>query len=152
MTWIKTVSYDEAQGRLLTLYDRVKGPDDNVDNIMLAHSLRPHSMEGHMALYKNVLHNTRNTVPRWFLESLGLYTSMLNDCEYCVEHHHAGMRRLLGDEARSRAVRDALESGDWPDAFDRRETAALIYVRRLTKAPAEIAEDDIQALREAVFP
>ncbi len=50
MTWIKTVSYDDAQGRLLTLYDRVRGPGNNVDNIMLAHSLRPHSMEGHMAL------------------------------------------------------------------------------------------------------
>ena len=50
MTWIKTVSYDEAQGRLPTLCDRVGAPGNNVDNIKLAHSLRPHSLEGHMAL------------------------------------------------------------------------------------------------------
>ena len=46
--WISHVPYEEAQGRLKQLYDRVKGHDNNVDNIMLAHSLRPHSMEGHM--------------------------------------------------------------------------------------------------------
>ena len=35
MTWIRTVPYDEATGRLKALYDRVKGPGDNVDNISL---------------------------------------------------------------------------------------------------------------------
>ena len=50
MTWIETIDYDKASGRLKTLYDRVKGPEDNVDNIMMAHSLRPHTMEGHGAL------------------------------------------------------------------------------------------------------
>ena len=42
MAWIKTVEYEDANGRLRQLYDRVKGPDNNVDNIMMAHSLRPH--------------------------------------------------------------------------------------------------------------
>ena len=48
MTWIKTITFADATGRLRQLYERVTGPGDNVDNIMLAHSLRPHSMEGHM--------------------------------------------------------------------------------------------------------
>ncbi len=42
MTWITTIPYKEATGALKRLYERIKGPDDNVDNIMLAHSLRPH--------------------------------------------------------------------------------------------------------------
>ena len=46
--WIRTISYEESDGKLRKLYDRVKGPDNNVDNIMLSHSLRPHSMEAHM--------------------------------------------------------------------------------------------------------
>lgn len=54
MPWINTVPYEEANGRLKELYDRVKGPDNNVDNIMMMHSLRPHSMEGHMAIYKYI--------------------------------------------------------------------------------------------------
>ena len=64
MTWIRTVPTEEATGKLRRLYDRVAGPDGNVDNIMMAHSLRPHSMEGHMALYKNVLHHSANEIPK----------------------------------------------------------------------------------------
>ena len=67
MCWIKTIAYNETSGRLRKLYDRVKGPDNNVDNIMMLHSLRPHTMEGRMAIYKYVLHHFSNTlkmVPR----------------------------------------------------------------------------------------
>ena len=70
--WIRHIPFNKATGRLKQLYDRVAGPDGNVDNIMLAHSARPHSMEGHMALYKNVLHHGSNTVPKWFLECIGV--------------------------------------------------------------------------------
>lgn len=48
---------------------------------MTMHALRPHSMEGHLALYRTVLHNRDNTVPRWFLETLGVWVSTLNGCE-----------------------------------------------------------------------
>lgn len=149
MTWIKTVPYAHAEGRLRVLYDRVKGPDDNVDNIMLAHSLRPHTMEGHMALYKYVLHHPRNTVPKWFLEAVGVFTSMLNGCHYCIEHHYSGMSRLLNDESRSESVRAALESGDWTGVFDPKASAALQYARTLTETPTEIAEQDLETLRTA---
>lgn len=63
MSWIETTGYDQSSGPLRALYDRVKGPGDNIDNILLAHSLRPHSMEGHMGLYKNVLHHRNITTP-----------------------------------------------------------------------------------------
>ena len=77
MAWIRTVPFEEATGKLKKLYERVTGPGGNVDNIMMVHSLRPHSMEGHMALYKNVLHHTGNKVPKWFLEVLGVWVSSL---------------------------------------------------------------------------
>ncbi|MCH8117663.1 MAG: peroxidase-related enzyme [Proteobacteria bacterium] len=147
MAWIKTIAYEDAVGRLLQLYDRIKGPGNNVDNIMLAHSLRPHTMEGHMALYKHVLHNSGNTVAKWFLEVLGIYTSILNRCDYCIEHHYAGMTRLLNDDTRSKAIRAALEAGDWATVFVAKEAAALEYVRKLTESPAEISGAEIRSLR-----
>ena len=55
--WIGTVEYEDASGRLKALYDRVRAPGGQIDNIMKAHALRPHSMEGHMTLYKYVLHH-----------------------------------------------------------------------------------------------
>jgi uncharacterized peroxidase-related enzyme len=148
--WITHVPYQQSSGRLRQLYDRVKGPDDNVDNIMLAHSLRPHSMEGHMALYKYVLHHTANTVPKWFLEALGVYTSLLNGCSYCVEHHFAGLTRLVGDATRSGEIRHALEAGDFT-IFDPGQRTALNYAHTLTRAPAdEVAlKSGVSAMRDA---
>jgi len=35
MTWIKTIPYENADSKLKQLYDRIKGPDNNVDKIML---------------------------------------------------------------------------------------------------------------------
>ena len=51
MTWIATVPYEGAKRQLRELYDRLEGPGNRVDNIMRAHSLRPHSLAGHMALH-----------------------------------------------------------------------------------------------------
>ncbi|AKS45656.1 uncharacterized peroxidase-related enzyme [Octadecabacter temperatus] len=152
MSWIKTVPYSVATGKLKMLYDRVKGPDDNVDNIMMAHSLRPHSMEGHMTIYKNVLHHSSNTVPKWFLEVLGVWVSSLNDCAYCVEHHFGGMKRLVGDDAKSNAIRGAIEARDLSGApLGAAQKQALVYAEKLTLNPQGMVEADAISLREAGF-
>ncbi len=133
--WIAHVPYDKSDGRLRVLYDRVKGSDNRVDNIMLAHSLRPHTMEGHMALYKSVLHHSGNQLPTWFLEVLGVYVSMLNACRYCVAHHFAGLQRLLADDARSREMLSALDGQvALTDIFDATHVAALAYAGVLTQS------------------
>lgn len=148
--WIRHIPYDEATGRLRTLYDRVSGPDRNVDNIMLAHSLRPHTMEGHMALYKAVLHHSSNELPRWLAETIGVWVSLLNGCAYCVEHHFAGLKRLLGDDARADAIRKALEARTPETApLTRAEVAALNYADALTAGPAFMDEDEVEELRGA---
>ncbi len=152
MSWIKTVPYNDATGKLKKLYDRLKGPDDNVDNIMMSHSLRPHTMEGHMALYKNVLHHTGNTLPEWFLELIGVWVSALNECDYCVEHHFAGMKRLLNDDTRADTLREAIEDGDVDVApLTDAEKMALGYAAMLTLTPSKVPEEAIKALRSVGF-
>ena len=152
MFWIDTVSYENSGGRLRRLYDRVAGPDDNVDNIMMMHSLRPHTMEGHMALYKSVLHHNGNTVPKWFLETLGVWVSVLNKCAYCADHHFAGLGRLLGDETRAAAIHAALDGGAIEQGpFAEREKRALRYAEALSRDPASVNEAMIDGLREAGY-
>lgn len=152
MPWIETVPYADATGRLKTLYDRVKGPGNAVDNIMAMHSLRPHSMEGHMALYKAVLHHSGNALPKWLLETLGVWVSSLNACAYCVEHHFAGLRRLLKDDVRANAIGRAVEARD-PDAapLTDAQKQALRYAEKLTVNPSAVSESDVAALRSAGF-
>lgn len=152
MPWIDTVPYEHAEGRLRRLYDRVKGPGDNVDNIMMMHSLRPHSLDGHMALYKHVLHHSGNTVPKWFLETIGIWVSLLNRCAYCVDHHSKGLDRLLADPVRSVAIRTARDSGKIDSApFEDKETRALRYAEVLTRDPSFVTEATIEGLRAAGY-
>jgi uncharacterized peroxidase-related enzyme len=151
MTWINTIAYEDARGRLKKLYDRVKGPDNNIDNIMLAHSLRPHTMEGHMAIYKYAIHHSANTLPKSYLEIIGVYVSMLNECRYCIDHHFAGLRRLIDDDQRATEIRAALDARNPGEAFDGKELAGLRYAEKLTVNQGEMSRADIDALRSAGY-
>ena len=147
MAWIKTIDYENARDKLKQLYDKIKGPNNYIDNIMLVHSLRPNTLQGHMALYKNALHHVNNKLPKWLLEAIGGYVSSLNGCEYCVQHHFTGMARTLNNDSISKKVRYALES-DAPDSyFGGKELAILDYVRKLTIAPGEIVQQDVSLLQ-----
>ena len=149
MSWIRRIEYRDSDGYLRELYDRVKGPDDRIDNVMKAHSLRPHTMEGHSALYKSVLHHTGNVLPTWLLEAVGVYTSLCNGCDYSVQHHFAGLSRLLDDQPRADAIYKALAAGRPEDAFSGKELAFLQYAAKLTREPGGLAEADLAAMRAA---
>jgi uncharacterized peroxidase-related enzyme len=146
MSWIKSIPFDEATGKLKKLYQKVTGPKNNVDNIMKVHSLRPHTMEGHMALYKNVLHHSANTFPKWYLEALGVYVSMLNSCEYCVSHHLAGLKRLIGEE-KGGEIFKALQNDTVATQFDKKRSAGFEYAKLLTLTPTQLTNTHIEVLR-----
>jgi len=155
MSWIRKISFEESTGALRRIYQRIAGKDGYIDNILTIHGQRPNSLEGHMVLYKNVLHSTHNTLPKWKLELLGVYTSMLNGCTYCVAHHFTGLRGLLGDDARAEQIRAALERGpegnEYARVFAPGEQAMLAYARKLTLHPGDMVEGDVGALKEAGF-
>ncbi|MCA0933817.1 peroxidase-related enzyme [Lutimonas saemankumensis] len=151
MFWIKHFDYQEADARLKKVYDRVSGPDKNIDNILMAHSLRPHTLIGHMALYKNVLHNGNNKLPKWYLETIGIYVSHINNCSYCVEHHFEGLKRIWNDNAKSSKFKSALENEDLKSFFEEKWYLGLSYARKLTKTPAQLKESDVLRLKEQSF-
>ena len=148
MSFIKTISYKDADRSLKRLYDKVKGPNDVIDNIMLVHSLRPHSMIGHMALYKNVLHHKNNTMPKWFLETIGVYVSLLNKCNYCIGHHFEGLRRLLNDDIRAALIKKKLITNSYETIFDKDYSLVLRYAENLTKNITQISEKQIDELKD----
>ncbi len=151
MSWIKIINFEDANGPLKRIYNKVKGPDNNIDNVLTIHSLRPHTLTGHMSLYKNVLHNSNNKVPKWFLETIGVYVSFLNGCDYCVEHHFSGLKRLLKDDERSDLILDSIENNTLDKSFDSQHLNALDYAKKITLDLKEIDENDIIKLRESGF-
>ncbi len=148
MTWIQTIPYQLAKGSLLELYNQVKGPDNNIDNIMLAHSLRPHTMQGHMTLYKYTLHHPKNEIEKWFLECIGVYVSLLNGCHYCVDHHFSGMSRLLNDQNKANQIKQELLTRIH-QSLDSKQQIALDYTKQLTISLATLTQESIMRMRKA---
>ena len=146
MSWIRLISFKEAEGKLKRLYQKVTGPNNNVDNIMMVHGLRPHTMTGHMALYKNVLHNSNNTLPKWYLETIGVFVSLLNNCDYCVEHHFSGLKRLINNDEKSSAIRKSLEEKNFKLVLNDAYSEGLKYAEKLTKNPSILLKADVEKL------
>lgn len=151
MSWIKTIDYEEADGPLKRMYDRVKGPDNNIDNVLLIHSLRPHTLTGHMTLYKSVLHNSNNTLPKWYLEALGVYVSHLNNCDYCVQHHFSGFSRLLDNDEKANQFFECIKDDSLETYFENHYFHGIIYARKITQDPVSITKQDIDDLRSVGF-
>lgn len=149
MTWIDTVEPADADAALQKIYRRVSGGGDQVDNILKSHSLRPHTLEGHMALYKAALHHHGNKLPKWLLEAVGVLVSRLNGCSYCVKHHSVGLRNALDDKDRAEKLLEALTSEHWVDGFDDREVAIFEYTKTLTLTPNTCNEGLIEDMRKA---
>ena len=146
--WIKFIPYAESTGRLKSIFDRVAGRGRTVDNILTAHSLRPHTLTGHMALYKSVLHHSGNIQPVWFLETIGVFVSHLNGCRYCFEHHFAGLRRHVdadrADEIAA-ALRSAVPAGDGVD-----DDETVLFSESITRFLVEIEPGEREAFEAAV--
>ena len=140
--WIRMIPLEEATGKLKEMYQRVTTPHGTVDNVMKAHSLRPHTMEGHLVLYKNVLHNPENTLPFWFLEVIASCVSMANQCDYSLTHHFANARR-------SEIIWNALRTEKWSDAFEGKELALIQYAHKLTLSVGKMVQSDIAHLHQA---
>ena len=151
MSWIKTIDYDNAKGKLKSLYQRVKGPNNKVDNVLKIHSLRPHTLEGHMVLYKAILHHSGNSLPKWYLEALGCYVSHLNNCEYCLDHHFAGFRRLLNNDVKSDQFLEAVKTDSLASFFEPNYASGAAYAKKLTLNIQKFEEKDFSRLKDSGF-
>ncbi|MEM6964706.1 MAG: peroxidase-related enzyme [Bacteroidota bacterium] len=151
MSWIKTIDFSQATGTLKKIYEKITGPDQNVDNVLQVHSLRPHTLRGHMELYKSVLHHANNTLPNWYLEAIGTFVSFLNQCDYCVDHHAQGLKRLLNDDEQFNLTLHSIQRNRVEEAFEGKELAGMNYAKKLTLSHHWITKKDFDNLKEAGF-
>ena len=147
--WIHMVPLEAASGELAEMYELVKTPHGTVDNVMKAHSLRPHTMRGHVVLYRSVLHHEGNTVPLWFLETVASYVSIINACAYSLTHHWHNAAALIGEPERAAAVRAALDARAPEQVFEGKELELLRYAGKLTATPGDMTRADWDAMKAA---
>jgi len=147
--WIEMIPDEKAEGRLKELLDKARTPHGTVDTVMRVHSLRPETMNGHVTLYRSVLHSEDNKLPFWYLEVIASYTSILNDCTYSLTHHFMNVRNLLKDQPRSDRIFTALKAHRPEDEFQGKELALLRYAAKLTTGVGRMVKSDFEALKIA---
>lgn len=147
--WIEMIEDQDATGLTKEMYDKARTPHGTVDNVMRCQSLRPHTIAGHMAIYKSVLHNPDNKLPFWFLEVVASYTSIVNECDYSLTHHFTNARRLINDKEKSDAIYAALKDHKPERCFSGKELALLNYAQKLTSSVAKMEASDMEPLRKA---
>ncbi len=89
MSWIQVIDEEDAardpeQARLLRLYQScIDGETGTVDNILKVHSLRPETLDGHLRLYRAVMHpRSVSGLSGREREILGVVVSVYNGCHY----------------------------------------------------------------------
>jgi len=148
MPWIRVIAPENAEGRLAELYSRIAGPGGQVDNVLSIHSLRPRTLDAHLSLYKAALHSSPCDLSPRERELVGTYVSHLNGCDYCIQHHLAGLGRIVGNADLARRLL-AEANGGVGDLLSLRERAMLAHARKLTLHPADMTKSDLAPLRSA---
>ena len=147
--WIKMIKDEDADEELKLALDIAKTPHKTVDNVLRVHSLRPSTMKGHMALYKSVLHDKKNTIPEWFQETISSYVSIINNCSYSFDNHWKNACYLINNKEKSDKIKIALSKKDPKQIFKGKELALLNYAEKLTLNPGKINKSDFDKLKDA---
>ncbi|MDQ3205681.1 MAG: peroxidase-related enzyme [Pseudomonadota bacterium] len=147
MSWIEEIPPAAAQGELRALYDELERKRGKVANILQVHSLRPASMQAHLALYMELMF-APGGLSRKQREIIAVVVSRENRCDYCVAHHAEALQRFLKDPA----LLSAIAGGNDVEALSRLtpvDRALMDYAAKLTREPWSMSAGDIQALRES---
>lgn len=81
MAQIRTITVDEATGKLAELYARLADPDGRVANVLKLQSLSPSTLETHYALYRALMFGP-GALTRPQRELIAVVVSAVNRCHY----------------------------------------------------------------------
>jgi uncharacterized peroxidase-related enzyme len=144
MAWIDTIAPDDADGPLAALYNDIADARGGVANVLQAHSLNPEALRDHVGLYQTLLFGASG-LSRAEREAIAVVVSAANDCPYCVRHHAEALAAYWDDDR----VEQLADDHTTLDALSPRLRAACDFAVRLTVAPSEPTEADVERLREA---
>jgi uncharacterized peroxidase-related enzyme len=78
---------------------------------------------------------------------IAVVVSAINNCEYCVAHHSAALRRYVDNDR----LPDELVKGIGSARLEAEDRAMLEYASKLTRKPGSVSKDDLERLREIGF-
>lgn len=81
MAHIHIIDEADATGELAELYDKLRGPDGRVANILKVQSLSPKTLALHYAFYRELMFG-RGALSRAQRELIAVAVSQANNCHY----------------------------------------------------------------------
>jgi uncharacterized peroxidase-related enzyme len=142
MSWIRQIDEHEAEGDLAAAYARLIAQRGRVSNILKVHSLRPAALDDHLALYMGLMFGPGG-LSRRERELVAVAVSQANGCAYCAAHHLEALARYERDSQLLAQLAEAVERAP----LRQRDSALVRYAAKLTRAPQEMQEEDVQSLR-----
>ena len=75
----------------------------------------------------------------------------MNKCNYCVEHHFTGLKRLLKDDNKAEHFFEAVKSDTMKEYFNNKYFMGINYAKKLTLGLKNIKKEDIERLKTSGF-
>jgi uncharacterized peroxidase-related enzyme len=147
MAWITWVEEGDAQSPVAETYARARKGFGFVPDVVKIFSLRP-NVAAAQDLLRQALLGPASSLGARRADMVSAMVAAMNHCQYCSIAHAGGLA-----ERGELAHADALTLlTDWR-ALDlpEDERAMLAFAEKLTDSPAEMAEADVQRLREVGF-
>lgn len=145
MPFIKTVSYEAAEGELRQIYDQLIGTRGKLAEVHRIQSLNPPALLAHMDLYKVVMFG-KSPLKRYQREMMAVVVSAVNMCQYCIQHHKKALDFYWKDANRSSQLVAQL---DQLPGLSVTERALCKLARDLSILPGGVFEASITDLRQA---
>lgn len=142
ISWFPVPAEDQLPENLQGLFRKVKQKTGFVPNVFRVYSYRPERLSTWFSHYKQ-LHEPTDNLNAAEREMIAVAVSMTNGCLYCLVAHGAALREALGDPIKAdRITIDYKRAG-----LDARMEAVLDFAVKLTIAPHECLEEDIDHLK-----
>lgn len=136
----------ELPADIQELFEKNRAKPGFVPNVFRAYSLRPAALRGFIALY-DALMAEESGLSKAEREMIAVVVSAQNHCHYCLISHGAALRV----RAKDAALADTIAANYRAAAITPRQRAMLDFAVKVTRASAEIGEEDLAALREHGF-
>jgi uncharacterized peroxidase-related enzyme len=140
MARVQLIQPEAASTEVQHIYEhRLRGKPGNSQKAM---GHLPDTLTAFLAFYSTV----GRSLDRRLYELVYIRISMINGCDYCLQHHLAGSRRAGLTPEDWRQLRNPASS-----TFTDKEKAALVFTEKLTRTPSAIEEADFVPLRQHGF-
>jgi uncharacterized peroxidase-related enzyme len=141
ISWFPVLEDDELEEPERKLFAKAREVIGFVPNVFRTYAW-PERLRAWFGHFKNVMEGTDGLSARE-REMISVAVSMANGCLYCLVAHGAALREASDDKVEADRITLDYRRSD----LTSRERAILDYAVKITKAPGDCDESDIEALR-----